>query len=139
MSTRGSYHTKQKSLILQALADAGEHVTAEGIADRLKGRAGLATVYRQLEALVAEGFVIRYGTGGRGGACYMLKGDCCDNEHDRDVCHLLCAGCGKVSHIDCDVLSGLPEHIFAEHGVVVDLGATVLRGLCCACRGKSDK
>ncbi|MCL2883923.1 MAG: transcriptional repressor [Oscillospiraceae bacterium] len=125
-----TYRTKQKDCILAYLrAHSGAHVTAEELAERLKGQVGKTTIYRYLDSLADEGAVLRYASPGRGSACYQLASDEAGN-----VYHLLCTGCGEMRHLSCGQLEGLAEHMREDHRFLLDMRQTVLYGQCEKCR-----
>jgi len=127
---KGSYKTRQSSIILSYLQAEHGHVTAASLTAHLreKGEAiGTATVYRQLDKLVDMGLVRKYITDK--GACYQYAGNGCD-EHF----HLKCTQCDTLFHVDCSFLSDLAPHILAHHGFTVDNRRTVMYGLCAKCK-----
>ena len=127
-----SYNTKQYTLVSDYMkAHAGEHLTAEQIADELKENVSRTTVYRQLDRLVSEGLAVRYQVPGGQSACFRyLSEDSGCHEHY----HLKCSRCGELIHCDCEFLDRLCGHIKEEHGFSVDAASTVLYGLCSKCR-----
>jgi len=130
--SRGKYKTKQRSLILETLKETagdGGHLSAEAIAERLAGRAGQATIYRNLDELVKNGVVIKYEPGNGFSACYRLAAD----DRADDFCHFLCLKCGRMSHLDCRRLDELAEHVKLDHGLSLNLKRTVLYGTCGDC------
>ena len=128
-NTRGKYKTKQRELILSVLtAESPSHVTAEMIADRLKGQAGQATIYRNLDELVKEGTVIKYEAPNGLSACYRYVFGA-----DEKIYHFLCVDCGQMSHISCHRFNDLSDHVKQDHGISLDLRKTVLYGSCQRC------
>lgn len=133
------YSTKQGSVILDYLKrNKEQHLTAEDISARLKEQGasvGQTTVYRHLDKLVRQGAVMRYaGTDGQS-ACYQYM-DCCDEGHAHY--HLVCADCGKMSHLECEHMDEMTTHLLEHHQFSVDRFRTVIYGLCKACAGKSS-
>jgi Fur family ferric uptake transcriptional regulator len=95
-------------------------------ARRVQPGVGLATVYRTLAALEAEGTVEVISQEG-GEAAYRL---CSPGHHH----HLVCAGCGAVVEIaECDV-EPLARKLARRHGFRIDQHEVTLRGRCGACR-----
>ena len=131
-----AYKTKHKEELLSYLESIpGKHVTAGEICSCMKeggSSIGTATVYRQLEKLVAEGLLNKYVVDEGSSACYEFV-----PEHDhvcKDHCyHLKCESCGKLIHMECDEVKGLMDHIKAHHGFIVNSRRTVFYGLCEAC------
>ena len=128
-NVRGKYKTKQRELILLFLkSESPNHITAEVIAEKLKGQVGLATVYRNLDELVKEGSAIKYDAPNGVSACYRHV-----NDEAEKFYHFLCVDCGQMSHISCNKFNDLSEHIKHDHGITLDLHKTVLYGSCQAC------
>ena len=130
------YKTKQGERILETLIrNEDRHLTAEEICVLLKeegAAVGTATVYRNLEKLVAEGTIRRYRLDEGESACYQYIGDGSCHEHF----HLKCLGCGEVIHLECDYLDELNSHLLEHHSFHLDRTKIVLYGLCSVCRSK---
>lgn len=124
----------------------GQHVTAAEVYEHLAGadtgedggrKIGQATVYRQLERLVEEGFVDKYIIDQSTPACFEYI--------DREECgeglcvHGKCLKCGKLFHLHCDELVELREHLEEHHGFIPDFHHTVIYGLCEECAGSTEK
>ena len=87
--------TKQKDAIRAALADCEEFISAQDLHRRLEdegSKIGLATVYRQLNALADAGAADTIRLDGQ--QLFRLCGD--DGHHH----HLVCRRCGKTVEID---------------------------------------
>jgi Fur family ferric uptake transcriptional regulator len=122
--------TRPRRALLDVLQrERGRQLTAQelhGRARRAEPRIGLATVYRTLAALEAEGAVEVVSQDG-GESAYRL----CSSEHHH---HLVCSGCGAVVEIaECDV-EPLARRLARRHGFRIDHHEMTLRGLCGACR-----
>lgn len=137
MAEKGSYKTKQKEELLSYLETIpGEHFTAADICNYMRnnGRSiGTATVYRQLERLVDEGFVSKYFIDESSSACFEYM----DPKAHRNgaVCyHCKCEKCGKLIHTDCHEVAELARHFEKEHGFEIDPLRTVFYGICADCR-----
>lgn len=132
---RENYRTKQGDEILKILRESrGEHMTASRLVETLAGQGhpvAVATVYRRLDKLVAEGVVKKYYLGSGTGACYEYIGA-------KDEClshfHCQCEQCGQLIHMDCDELIEIRKHLINEHGFAWDSGRTVFYGICDQCR-----
>lgn len=132
------YKTRQKEQILQYLtANSGCHITAQELSRHFEeagAPVGMATIYRCLEQLAADGIVRKYTIDSRTSACYEYipeSGEC------REHFHLKCMQCGTLFHVTCGHLSGLEAHILTAHGFLIDQSKTVLYGVCGACRGEA--
>jgi Fur family ferric uptake transcriptional regulator len=131
------YETKHKKTVEDIFSsNKGECFTAENIVSILKEQGysvGVATVYRQLDALVKKGKVAKIPTQS-GSFLYQFE-DCnrCIHQHSS----LMCISCGKVIHMDCNELSKLSSHIKSHHVFQLDLYKTVLYGKCSECSEES--
>ena len=138
---RGKYNTEQREEVLSCLVAAGgKHLTAADVCRALKqdgSSISTATVYNQLDRLVAEGAAIRFTPEGERSACFQLV----DREHcHREHCyHLKCEECGALIHLNCNELSETEKHLLDGHGFAVDPGRTVLYGICRDCRQKGAR
>ena len=131
----------------------GNHVTAAEVYEHLAGlkecggeetstrnggrKIGQATVYRQLERLVEEGFADKYIIDQNTPACFEYI----DHEEcGEGLCvHGKCLKCGKLFHLHCDELRELREHLEEHHGFIPDFRHTVIYGLCEECAGSTEK
>jgi Fur family ferric uptake transcriptional regulator len=132
------YTTRQGEAILSFLSSCqGAHVTAAQVAEYFNAISepiGRTTVYRRLEKLVAEGKARKYIIDESNAACYQYV-----EEPQRDRYHLKCEVCGEVFHLLCDLLDGLGEHIYEEHGFRVNELKTVFYGVCANCRKSEEE
>jgi Fe2+ or Zn2+ uptake regulation protein len=121
--------TPQRHLVLRALEEAGHHLSAEEISQRVQvvyPNISLSTVYRTLELLVRLGLVLEARLGG-GRRAYELAGEA--GAHT----HLICRSCGAVGHPRMIDLQPQRAHLAAETGyadIALDLVAT---GICPRC------
>lgn len=129
-----NYHSKNKDFIVDFFASHPDHaysakdIYASSLADR---KMNLATVYRNLEKLSEEGILQkRMKTDGEE-ALYQYMG-----EHCHEHLHMICSSCGKIIHLDCRFMGTLQEHLFEDHGFVLEAGDSVLRGICQECQKK---
>lgn len=148
MNKKSQYNTRQHNEVLEYLKSVkGQHVTAAEVYEHLSAvkecesgdaasgagsrKIGQATVYRQLERLVEEGFADKYIIDQNTPACFEYI--------DRDECgeklcvHGKCLKCGRLFHLHCDELVDLREHLEKHHGFVPDFHHTVIYGLCEDC------
>lgn len=136
MAKKGRYQTRRREELLEYLSKRrGEHHTAAQIRDHLAttgSRVGIATVYRQLDALVQEGLVRRYALSVGESACYEYVG-----EESGRACsthfHCKCDQCGALIHLDCHELQAIQEHLLKGHGFQWNAGRTVFYGICDQC------
>ena len=134
MNRSVNYKTRQQKAILEYIASLKDtHVTAAQIAEHFGKEnipIGRTTIYRHLDKLTESGLLRRYITDGISGACYQHiedKGDC------KAHLHLKCENCGKLQHLDCDLLDDIQRHVMDEHSFRVNAMKTVLYGRCDDC------
>ena len=129
-----TYQTKQKQAILESLQSGAQRsLTVDEITARINengGKVGRTTVYRHLEALLAQGRVRKFSDGSGKCATFQFVPDPGDCE---DHMHLKCARCGKYIHLDCDEMQQVNAHIFEAHHFRVDNVQSLLVGLCEDC------
>ena len=121
--------TPQREMIVDALAKAGDHVTAEEIFEVVKDRSSavnIATVYRTLDTLVAEGLVCRTSLHG-GQAVYVTQ------SHGAHI-HLICRSCGAVIAVAEDVVLPLVEELENQHQFIADVQHLSILGTCVPCQ-----
>lgn len=105
-------------------------LTVQEIYDGVRGegaRAGIASVYRAVEALVDAGLVQRVDLGD--GIARFERTDPADHHH-----HLVCADCGKVEPFADPGLEAALERVAGGRGYDVAAHEVVLRGACDDCR-----
>ncbi len=117
--------TRQRHAIRHVLERAGRPLTAAEVrraAGRRHRGLGIATVYRTLNALVAEGFLVTVRLPGEGWR-FELAGK--GHHH-----HFQCRACGQAFELD-----GCPRGLraLAPAGFRVDDHEVVLYGRCAAC------
>ncbi|KAA8829043.1 Fur family transcriptional regulator [Bifidobacterium myosotis] len=120
--------TKQKDAIHAALAACDEFISAQELHRRMQdggSRIGLATVYRQLNALADAGAADTIRLDGQ--QLFRLCGD--DGHHH----HLVCRNCGKTVEIDPPSETWLRK-VAESHGFTVESHTLEVFGLCADCR-----
>lgn len=128
---RNNYNTKQRDEIVEFFnKHRGKCFTAKDLIKSGEVSVGEATVYRTLSRLTKQGLLKRY-TDGESGAAYQLN----ESEECFGHFHLKCINCGKLIHMDCEFMSDMKNHIESSHGFAVDIGKTVIYGVCAECGG----
>jgi Fur family ferric uptake transcriptional regulator len=121
--------TRQRLLVLEALAAEPNDATAQEIHARLRDRGehvGLATVYRTLSALSEYGVVDAL-MHRPGETCYRL---CETHDHHH---HLVCTECHRVVELgDCELEPWLAQ-LGTEHRFTVTGHSVEVAGLCATC------
>jgi Fur family ferric uptake transcriptional regulator len=119
--------TAQRLAVLRAVAGQ-PHVTADGIAEVVRGEIGaisLQSVYDALTLLVAEGLIRRIQPAGSPARYEDRVGD---NHH-----HLICRICGRVVDVDCAAGSAPCLAAADDRGYEIDEAEVAYWGRCPEC------
>ena len=128
------YNTKQKQVLLNFLnGNKNRHLSIAEIANAVKDEGiGKSTVYRRMTELCDDGVVRRFrGKDGKNVVYQFMDSDKNCNSHF----HLKCTECGALQHLDCESMDKISNHIKEHHGFMVDIGTTILYGICSNCSG----
>jgi len=121
--------TPQRIMILDAVEQADDHISAEEIYAQVCARyphMNISTVYRTLELLKELGLVTETDLGdGRVRYHSIRKG-----QHN----HLVCQKCGLIIDIKESILSPLWGEIMKKYGFKVKMKHLAFFGLCPKCR-----
>ena len=120
--------TRQRAAIAQALTGSAEFRSAQDIHAALAGsgtRVGLATVYRNLQAMAADGEIDMLRTDD-GEAVYRR----CSTGHHH---HLLCRSCGRTVEVEGPAVERWADKVSAEHGFVDVRHTLEIVGTCAEC------
>ncbi|MFL6079161.1 MAG: Fur family transcriptional regulator [Ornithinibacter sp.] len=120
--------TRQRAAIAQALTGAAEFRSAQEIHAALTGsgtRVGLATVYRNLQAMATDGEVDVIRTP-EGEAVYRS----CSTDHHH---HVVCRSCGLAVEVTGDAVERWAEAVAAAHGFTHVRHTVEMDGLCAQC------
>lgn len=118
----------QGQQVLAVLSESRTHFTVEDIQTRLP-EVGVATVYRNLEALEQKGLIKKLHLGGKS-AYYEYA-------RERHL-HFLCDRCGGVFDLPCDP-GGLLTEVSRFCGHEMHDFDVVCRGVCKECREKEGQ
>jgi Fur family ferric uptake transcriptional regulator len=123
--------TPQREMIVEAVAHAGRHVTAEEVYEQVCTRTSavnVATIYRTLDLLAELGLISRADLGdGRVTYASPIHGP---------HCHLVCRRCGHVIEADYELVAPLDEHLRERYRFVADLAHLAIPGLCADCEAR---
>lgn len=128
LQAAGERVTSQRLAVADALAAAGQQVTASELWTRLRaGQSGLgrATVFRSLEALVAAGLARRLEP-----EDHEYRYVACHREHHH---HLACRDCGKVLEIPESFVEPMARNVAAAMGFELDDARLDFYGRCASC------
>lgn len=135
---KASYQTKQKKAILEYLSQTDrQHVTISQIAAHLKAAGfsvSLPTIYRCMDALIADGVVKKYVLDGNAGACFQYGGDNCGTD---PIFHFRCCKCHELLHFQSSELQILSSYFAKSKDTKIDFEQTVFYGTCESCAKKS--
>lgn len=134
LSTTGRRLTGQRQLLLQLIQEHGGHLDAHELyrlASERNPRLSLSTVYRTMNLLRDLGLVSEVHLGEEHHH-YELR-------PSREHCHLVCASCGKVVEIGCDLIQQLKVTVAEQHDFEITEAQVDLVGLCGECRWKEGQ
>ncbi len=120
--------TRQRKAVLEVVRRAHNHPDAAWIYQEVRKvvpRVSLATVYRTLEALVAEGYLVPIAKAGE-----ATRYDANLHPH----LHLVCEACGAIVDLEVSLPDLLGPAQKAHPGVEVRGVEVTYRGLCPRCR-----
>ena len=133
LNTTGRRLTGQRLLLLQLIQEHEGHLDAHELyrlASERNPRLSLSTVYRTMNLLRDLGLVNEVHLG--------------EEHHHYELrplsqhCHLICASCGKVVEIGCELIEQLKETVAAQHDFEIIEAQVDLVGLCRECRREGD-
>ncbi|MFN0088016.1 MAG: Fur family transcriptional regulator [Blastocatellia bacterium] len=128
LSEVGASYTRQRAAVYDYLRGAGTHPTAEEVFLGVKGalpRISLATVYKNLESLVACGMASKL-SGGEGAARYDIR----TGHHY----HSRCVKCGGIADLEPAAAGELRRLLRAPAGFKVENYRIELLGHCKNCQ-----
>jgi Fur family ferric uptake transcriptional regulator len=131
LQEKGYRLTSQRMLIIEALHNADNHISAEEIYKQLHSRypySNISTVYRTLELLKKLNLVTETDFG-EGHVCYHVA----EKGHHH---HLVCHTCNKVMNLDESILYPLKDALLRDYDFDADLRHLAISGECSDCRKK---
>ena len=126
---KGYRITPQREMIIQAIAHASNHITAEEILSQVRTRTqalNLATVYRTLDMLVDEGLASRIDLGE--GQIYYAS-----VQHGPHI-HLVCRACGQTTAANPQLMATAKDQLQTEYNFEPELNHISIFGICSNCR-----
>lgn len=118
----------QREMVLKTLTENVIHPTAEDIYEILRKNLpniSLATVYRNLNLLAANGMIRRI---------EGLDGSIHFDHNTHPHYHFICTKCNKVYDVPYDIAPDLAEQVSAKTGLVVESYDISFKGICKECR-----
>ncbi|HEX7103312.1 MAG TPA: Fur family transcriptional regulator [Nitrolancea sp.] len=125
----GQRLTPQRMMVLSALSEQENHVTAETLLDLVRLEypyINLSTIYRTLDLLVELGLVAETDLGG-GVREFELVG-----AHPHH--HLICQRCGHTVEIGDETLQPLRDRLQSHYGFEARMDHFAIFGVCQTCR-----
>ena len=122
--------TPQRMLILAALGDSDDHISAEEIHAWVRAEyphVNISTVYRTLELLKSLGLVTETDLG-EGRVRYHFA----DKGHHH---HLICEKCGATIDVDESLFLPLKRTLLREHQFRASINHFAIFGRCAKCQG----
>ena len=130
---RNSYSTKQKELIMSVVIGINKEFTIKDVYNKLNSEVGLTTIYRFIDKMVFDGFILKR-IDNDGNTYYQYLEKCDEDNHF----YLKCEKCKCVTHVDCDCIKELSNHIKTHHSFNINNNRILINGLCNKCL-KGDK
>jgi len=129
LSELGYRLTPQRMMILSAIENSQNHISAEDIYAQIVAKyphVNISTVYRTLELLKRHGLVTETDLGG-GRVRYHPT----DKGHHH---HLVCRECGATIDLDESVLTPVKAALLRDYRFIADLRHLAIFGRCIKCR-----
>ena len=129
LSKQGYRMTPQRMMILSAIENSDDHISAEEIYAQIVAKypnVNISTVYRTLELLERLGLVTKTDLG-EGRVRYHPA----DKGHHH---HLICRECGAIIDLDESLLTSLKSTLLREYKFSADLRHLAILGRCVNCR-----
>lgn len=133
LHTQGYRLTPQRQAILEAVRQAGDHITPEQVYETVhlqQPAISRATIYRTLDFLCEQRLITAMHWGGQ--TYYEIAGE---TPHH----HLICRTCGGVAEIDRELIDLLIVATAKKHRFTIDMDHIALFGQCRACVDKNRK
>ena len=129
LSEQGYRLTPQRMMILAAVENSEDHISAEEIYSQVVAKfpnVNISTVYRTLELLKRLGLVTETDLGGG-----RVRYHPVDKGHHH---HLVCQECGAIVDLGESVLAPLKSILLREYEFIPDLRHLAIFGRCVKCR-----
>ncbi len=129
LSNQGYRLTPQRLMILSAVENVDDHISAEEIHAQIVAKypnINISTVYRTLELLKRLGLVTETDLGGG-----RVRYHPAEKGHHH---HLVCRECGAIIDLDESVLAPFKSALLQEYKFSADLRHLAIFGRCISCR-----
>ena len=129
-------NTKQRNLIMECMKENNDkHLTVDELYALLKKKnenIGIATVYRNLKLLEADGNVEKVHMFD-GAPCYKILEKNCEHSHH----HLICKSCNEIIDFEEDLLEAVEKIIELTKGFTITDHRVIFYGFCSKCKEKA--
>ncbi len=128
LSELGYRLTPQRIMILSAIENSNDHISAEEIYAQVMAKyphVNISTVYRTLELLKRLDLVTETDLGGG-----RVRYHPAEKGHHH---HLVCQECGIIIDLDESLLTSLKDALLREHKFIADLRHLAIFGRCVNC------
>ena len=128
LSEKGYRLTPQRMMILSAIENSADHISAEEIYAQVVTKyphVNISTVYRTLELLKRLGLVTETDLGGG-----RVRYHPAEKGHHH---HLVCTECGAIIDLDESLLASLESTLLREYKFSADLRHLAIFGRCANC------
>lgn len=112
------------------VADVSRYLEEQGIS------ANTATIYRNLDQLVEEAVLVRFKTANADKHLYRVAGTM---PGCREHLHLQCRRCGRIQHVDCNLMKEINARLQDEYGFDLECEISTLSGICADCKRELEK
>lgn len=133
-----NYNTKTKELIKQYIEANNECCfSVNDIYEyaHLRGsEVDLSTIYRNLEKLTESGELMRHKAPEDGRHVYQYI----PNESCYEHLHLQCSMCGRIIHIDSELMKIIKKYAVEQEGFYLQCEGSVINGTCRDCKSKDN-
>ena len=126
---RDKYNTRNKEELLRIIKTQNKDFTINDIYKESKN-IGLTTVYRYIDELIKKGMMTKIIDENKKTKYQYLEK--CQNENHF---YLKCNTCGTITHIDCECIEELSNHILNKHNFKTDKKNIIIKGICQNCKG----
>lgn len=128
LSEKGYRLTPQRMMILSAIENSDDHISAEEIYAQVVAQypnVNISTVYRTLELLKRLGLVTETDLGGG-----QVRYHSADKGHHH---HLVCTECGAIIDLDESTLARLEDVLLSRYNFKAQLRHMAIFGRCAKC------
>ena len=138
MKQRKDYTTRQRDAVLDCFASQPQRgMTAQTVYELLRSEGvtiGRTTVFRTIARLCKSGRLIVLSD------LRSASGSPRAYQHAAQSSHISirCSGCGQMAALTCESMKQFEQHLFADHGFLLQQEECILNGLCGKCLDRRE-